>query len=133
MISRKHRFHGRGSLSHVYQAGKTIRTPELSLRYMTREHRKVFRLAVVVSKNVSRSAVVRNRIRRRIYDIIYKYSTAISQPYDLVVTVYKAEAGTMPSARLNTIVQEVFVRAGIIESPEKGGAKSHAIIDVKET
>ena len=70
MISRKHRFHGYGSLRYVYQNGKTVRGPLASLKYVHNPRRDSYRFAIVVSKKVNKSAIVRNRIRRRLFAII---------------------------------------------------------------
>ncbi|MGH7193775.1 MAG: ribonuclease P protein component, partial [Candidatus Saccharimonadales bacterium] len=67
MLGRTHRFHGRKSLNGVYRHGRTARTAAMSLRYSRRASDRPYRVAVVVSRKVSKSAVTRNRIRRRIY------------------------------------------------------------------
>jgi ribonuclease P protein component len=66
MIGRANRFHGYNSLRYVYKHGKTVRGPHMSLRFCPDAKRQDYRLAVVVSKKISKSAVARNRIRRRI-------------------------------------------------------------------
>ena len=71
MISVRHRFHGYGSLRTVYQRGQTVRGPAITLKYRYRgPQRQPYRVAVVVSRKVHKSAVVRNRIRRRLYEIV---------------------------------------------------------------
>jgi ribonuclease P protein component len=87
MIARKHRFHGYGSLKYVYQNGKSVRGPLNVLKYAPNPKRTQYRLAVVVSKKVAKSAVTRNRIRRRIYET-FRLALPVDTPaYDLVVTV----------------------------------------------
>ena len=66
MLNRRYRFHSRGGVRYVYQKGKTIRKPKASLVF-AENSRGFTRVAVVVSKKVMKSAVGRNRIRRRIY------------------------------------------------------------------
>ncbi len=58
MLGRTHRFHGRKALNGVYKRGRTARAPMLSLRYTVRGSGKPYRVAVVVSRKVNRSAVV---------------------------------------------------------------------------
>lgn len=130
MIGATHRFHGRSSLRFVYQRGQTIRGGAVSLRHIRNERQGSYRTAVVVSRKVSKSAVVRNRIRRRIYEIIRKSSARITGPYDLVFTVYSESAAEMSHATLQKIVVGQLVQAGAMSGPTPDGGR--AIVDEKE-
>src|SRR5262245_38924158 len=99
MISRQHRFHGYNSLRFVYQKGQTVRQAYLSLKYVANSRRSQYRCAVVVGKKVHKSAVVRNRIRRRIYEIVRHQEKQLSN-YDLVFTVFSEEAAKASSEEL---------------------------------
>lgn len=101
MISRAHRFHGHNSLNYVYKNGKTARTIDMTLRYAPNSKRQTYRCAVVVSKKVSKSAVVRNRIRRRIYEAIRMQDAVITQPMDLVFSVFQESVADIPASQLN--------------------------------
>lgn len=79
MLSRKFRFHSRGGVRSTYQNGKTIRDPKISLVFAVNTRKKQ-RFAVVVSKKVLKSAVGRNRIRRRVYEAIRLEHPRIEQP-----------------------------------------------------
>jgi ribonuclease P protein component len=113
MLSAAHRFHGRGSLRYVYQHGKTARGPQLSLRYHLNPKRKTYRLAVVVGKKTAKSAVARNRIRRRIYELIAANDDKITQPYDIVVTVFSPTIGQIPFEQLSHTIDSLLRQAGI--------------------
>lgn len=67
MLAIAYRFHGHNSLRPVYQKGKALRSAHIKLLWQ-QSGRTAPRVAVVVSKKVHKSAVVRNRIRRRIYE-----------------------------------------------------------------
>ena len=67
MLSKKYRFHSRGGVRYTYQNGKTIRESKISLVFANNSRNRQ-RFAVVVSKKVLKSAVGRNRIRRRAYE-----------------------------------------------------------------
>jgi ribonuclease P protein component len=88
MISRAHRFHGYNSLRYVYQNGKTVRGPLFAIKYASNNRRSEYRAAVVVSKKVNKSAVKRNRIRRRLYAALQEVEPQINGPYDIVLTVF---------------------------------------------
>lgn len=114
MIDKKHRFQGHSSLRFVYQRGETIRGSYCSLKYIVNRRRKYFRIAVVVSRKVHKSAVVRNRIRRRMYEIVRAYAPRINQPYDLVLTAYNDQLATMPAGQLETAIKEKLDKAGVL-------------------
>lgn len=114
MIAKRIRFHGYGSLNYVYRSGQTIRGTQCMLRYVKNERRKSPRVAVVVSKKVSKSAVVRNRIRRRIYEIVRQYEPAISEPYDMVFSVFSDQVQDIPNKELQKIIADQLKKAKII-------------------
>lgn len=129
MIKGAHRFHGRNSLRFVFQRGKSVRGAQVSLRYVLNNRRKEYRAAVVVSRKVSKSAVVRNRVRRRIYEIIRKNSSRITRPYDLVFTVYSEEAAEMPHAQLQKIILGKLEKAQVLGAAPEA---EHDIVDKNE-
>lgn len=114
MISRRHRFHGYNSLRFVYQNGETVRGPLCALKFAPNNRRDEYRLAVVVSKKVSKSAVQRNRIRRRLYEAFRHQAAHIQRPYDMVVTVFSDELRTIPAAEVDRLVHAQLKQAGII-------------------
>lgn len=98
MLARRHRFHGIHSLDAVYRRGQTVRGPHCLLRYAHNPKRSDYRVAVVVSKKVNKSAVVRNRIRRRIYEIVRQQDLPAGT--DLIITVVDGVVATMPADQL---------------------------------
>jgi ribonuclease P protein component len=116
MISSKFRFHGYGSLKRVFGRGQTIRGQLVSLKYVLNDRRKDYRLAVVVSKKVNKSAVVRNRIRRRIYEIVRHFSPDILEPYDIVITVYHEQVAAMSPIELEQLIRGQLKQANILNS-----------------
>lgn len=131
MIHRTHRFHGRSSLRFVYQRGKTIRTPYFSLRFAQNNRRTTYRLAIVVSRKVSKSAVVRNRIRRRMYEVVRQVDRDIARPFDLVINVYSTELTGIEHGELIALVREQLEKAEVLQVAKATGAV-HAIVGAKE-
>jgi len=113
MIARTNRFHGLGSLRFAYSKGKTVRTADIGLRYIVNTRRTSWRAAVVVSKKVHKSAVKRNRIRRRIYEVL-RGLPAITQPVDLIFTVYSADVITMSHTELQSRITRLLSDAEIV-------------------
>ena len=117
MISRQNRFHGHASLRFVHQNGKTARGPFFLLKSATNPRRSNYRLAVVVSRKVHKSAVARNRIRRRLYAAVIPLENDINQPWDIVINVYDAKFSDEPPKELVRLVKKQFIAAGIITGP----------------
>jgi ribonuclease P protein component len=107
MLTRLHRFHGHGSLRRSLTHSKTARSPLMSLRFNARPQNKSYRVAVVVSRKVHKSAVVRNRIRRRVYEAVRR-SNNVPPCTDLVFIVHNDQLATIESERLETAVNELL-------------------------
>jgi ribonuclease P protein component len=114
MISTRHRFHGYGSLKYVYRHGHTVRGPLFAVKSINNPKRKSYRLAVVVSKKVNKSAVARNRMRRRLYEGVRGMEEHIVQPADIILTVYNEAVLDEPWNNLNKQLQKQFKDAGVI-------------------
>lgn len=113
MLSFTHRFHGHGSLRYVYKNGQAVRSRLLTVKHVKNPHRKHSRFAVVVSKKVHKGAVGRNRIRRRIYEIIREELGSFSGVNDIVVLVFSNEVITMPAHELKESLRQLFSQAGL--------------------
>ncbi len=111
MIPVRHRFHGYGSLKRVYKDGRTVRGQLMSLKYTSRGQKPGYRAAVVVSKKVHKSAVTRNRIRRRIYEVIRQADDRLTDHKDLVLTVFSEQTADMDAAKLRTMVEALLAKA----------------------
>lgn len=107
MLAFKYRFHGHGSLRYVYKNGQVVRSHLATVKYTVNPHRKQPRFAVVVSKKVHKGAVGRNRMRRRIYEII-RQRIEQAKNYDVVVIVSSAEALTLSSKELQDAVYSLL-------------------------
>jgi len=141
MIGRANRFHGYNALRHVYGRGQTVRGTHISLKYTANPRRSSstssslssFRAAVVVSRKVHKSAVVRNRIRRRIYEIIRGQAGAFDQPYDLVFTIFSDQLAELPAHELRQQVESQLERASILKGgPRNTNAATDDIVNAKE-
>jgi ribonuclease P protein component len=122
MLRRANRFHGYNSLRIVYQKGQTVRGPLLSLRCLP-SNRVEFRCAVVVSRKISKSAVVRGRIRRRVFEQVRLSALQLTGPYDLVWTAFSDQLATLPASELKALVEEMLSKAGV----------TSGIVNVKES
>lgn len=116
MIAVINRFHGHGSLRYVYKNGYAIRSHPLSIKYCKNPHRKHSRFAVVVSKKVHKRAVGRNRMRRKIYEIIRQENVKFNNTYDVAVMIFSDEVILQTHDELVAHVRQLFTTAGFYSS-----------------
>jgi len=114
MISRAHRFHGYNSLRYVYRQGRVARGANFAVKAADNPRRKAYRVAVVVSRKVNKSAVARNRIRRRLYEISRQLGQDITRPYDIVITVFHDTVLETPHKELAAQLERQFKELKII-------------------
>jgi ribonuclease P protein component len=69
--------------------------------YSQNDRRKDYRMAVVVSKKTAKSAVVRNKIRRRLYEAVRTQKALNGLPVDVVFVVQNPGLSTMPADELS--------------------------------
>jgi ribonuclease P protein component len=133
MISRQHRFHGYNSLNFVYRKGQTVRNQLISLKFVHNDRQSTYRAAVIVSRKVQKSAVARNRIRRRLYEIIRASEPGITEAYDIVLTVFSEQVAEIPPVELTQQVTELLRKADIIKTePVQNSPAAHAIVKSNE-
>ncbi len=114
MIPKENRFVGNKAIERVYKSARPLRSGAFNLR-VKNSHIQSYRLAVVVSKKVSKSAVVRNRIRRRIFEYvrknIAKNSSLIGK--EIIITVFDEAAATTKPEDLSKQLEKLFEKAAI--------------------
>lgn len=113
MIASIHRFRGRKSLGYLHKKGKIARVQGASLKFCENKTRSTYRAAVIVSKKVHKSAVVRNRIRRRIYEQL-RLQVPETVSLDMAVVVYDDVYAHMPPEALSSLVEELLRKAGVL-------------------
>jgi len=119
MLSYKNRFHGYNSLRFVYKNGDVVRGKLLTVKYSKNPRRKTPRVSVVVSKKVLKSAIGRNRIRRRIYEQIRVLLPDITPQLDLVCIVSSNELKILPTTELQSLIDASFREASIYIKPQE--------------
>lgn len=119
MINRRFRFHGYGSLRRAYREGRVTRGPFFAVKCVENPRRSDYRLAVVVSRKVSKSAVVRNRIRRRLYEAVRQLQPAVEGPYDIVITVFNDQLVDEPQKNLEAQLKRQLHQAGLLVASRK--------------
>lgn len=112
MIAKKHRFYGQGGIRYINRKGSTVRGSLFTVRYVPNKRPASYRAAVVVSKKVTKSAPKRNRIRRRLYELMRTEMGAQVLGYDIVIIVFSDKLATMPPQELKAHLSEVLAQVG---------------------
>ena len=118
MINYRNRFHGHNSLRYVYRNGQVIRGRLLVCKYTVSKHLQP-RMAIVVSKKVHKSAVGRNLIRRRLYEVLRRELPRIHPRTDIVYIVGSADIMTLTSIELTELVCSTLAQANLYITSEK--------------
>ncbi len=71
---------------------------------------------MVVSKKVSKSAVTRNRIRRRVYELFRRELVSLQNRHDIVVTVVAPTFATMPPDELEAVMTNMLRSAKLYKT-----------------
>jgi ribonuclease P protein component, eubacterial len=113
MLSQKYRFHSRGGIRYVYNNGRSIRGSRMALTYIKGTNRKHSRFSVIISKKVLKSAVGRNRIRRRVYESIRLNLERLSSPNDVLVTIYDSSFRDSPYNDVTSCINKLLKEASL--------------------
>ncbi len=111
MLSAKNRFHRRNHVNRVYREGKSARSGALSLKYRVAPKGEEVKFAVAVSKKVSKSAVKRNRIRRRIFELLRQEIDGLPPGFEGVLGVFDASISDLPHDQLKKHVHNLLNQA----------------------
>ncbi|PLS81060.1 ribonuclease P protein component [Candidatus Saccharibacteria bacterium] len=118
MLEHRYRFHGHGSVRRLYQHGDTVRQRAVTLRYRKNPSRVHSRVTIVVAKKVFKAATKRNRIRRRIYEIVRRHWNDLEQPYDIAIIVFDGATMVIPHEELEAVVLQLLNEAGLVKKAD---------------
>lgn len=99
----------------------------MAIKFADNSRRKDYRVAIVVSKKVSKFAVTRNRIRRRLYEAVRLMGPQIAKPYDMVITVFHEQIADMPAKELQMMVKAQLKQAKITTKSTPDHAKMEQV------
>jgi len=119
VLNKKYRFHSRGGVKYVYSHGKTVRTSKMSLVFV-KNIKGYTRIAVVVSKKVEKSAVRRNRIRRRIYEALRLNIDLIPKKQDYIFIVYSKDIIKTPFKELEKLLGGLVEESKVCYNKKNG-------------
>ena len=117
MLQTRFRFHGYNGLKYLFKQGKTVRARSMALRFAPNPRRADSRCAVVVAKKVLKSAPKRNRVRRRVYEVVRAQWANIAPGYDLLFTMYEPHLWDMPADELRRTIINLLQQARLWQAP----------------
>ncbi len=112
MLASMYRFHRRNHVNRVFKQGKTSRSGCFMMKYRLDEQLSSPRFAIAVSKKVDKRAVVRNRIRRRVFEVIRLQLPQLASNLEAVVVVNDASVATMKPEELAEHIDKLLGDAG---------------------
>jgi ribonuclease P protein component len=114
MIPFTNRFHGHSSLNYVYKNGQAVRSHLVTIKYVPNKHRDMSRVAVVISKKTLKSAVRRNRIRRRVYEYVRIKLPELKTVYDIAIIITASDFINLTHIEMSQQIDQLFSQAGVI-------------------
>lgn len=112
-LHKSYRIARRSDFHLVYKYGKSTANRQFVLYILKKQEVEHFRLGISVSKKVG-NAVVRNRMRRVIKEIVRSLAPRIVAHYDMVIVVRKA-ALDMEFEELRKSIIHVLRRASMLK------------------
>lgn len=117
-MQKKLRLRNREDFSRIYRNGKSFANSQFVV-YWSRQHQSdPFRLGVSASKKIG-NAVVRNRMRRLVKEIVRHQQERIVEKLDIIVIVRKPAVG-LEMKDLEKSMLHVLKRAGLLKQMRQG-------------
>ena len=113
MLSKENRLKKKKDFEEVFKKGKGFREDFLFLKIKKNEL-GVSRIGFVVSKKISRKAVQRNKIKRRLREVMKFYLSKIETGFDIVFLA-KPGIGEKDFQEIKEIAQKIFKKAKIFK------------------
>lgn len=88
----------------------------MTIKTTSHPKRKDPRIAIVISKKIIKSAVGRNRVRRRMYEIMRRELPDIKPGSDIVAIIFSAEVRTMEHPELEALTKQSLEQLGVYKT-----------------
>lgn len=112
MLPQKNRIKKQKDFEKIFKQGRAYKEKELFVKVLKREDSNL-RFGFVVSKKVSNKAVQRNKVKRRMREIVRSLLPNIKKGYDVVLVALPG-LEKYDFWELQEIILSVFQKAGII-------------------
>jgi len=106
MLSFKNRLKKEKDFKRVFDYGKSISSDLISVKYLINEMENS-RVGFIVSKKVSKKAVLRNRIKRVLRESVRKEIKQLNRGYDIIIIARRKTTET-ESKEIFKTVEDLF-------------------------
>ena len=89
MLSKAHRLHKEKDFKKTFQKGRSFFTKALGVKVL-KNNLKTSRFGIVVSTKISKKAVVRNKVKRQIREVLRSQLDKVKPGYDVVIITLPA-------------------------------------------
>ena len=107
MIAQRYRFRKPKEMRPLFRYGQVEKTPYFRVRHCS-NRRQDYRLAIIVSKKIDKKAVVRNRIRRRFYELWRQRLSTLDISADIAIIVLDREALNLSWMELQELLEPIW-------------------------
>jgi len=114
-VHKKLRLRNRADFGRVYRHGKSFANRQLVVYWSRKPDVERFRLGISASKKIG-NAVVRNRMRRMLKEIVRLHESEIQDHVDIILIVRNGAVG-MEYKELEKSVLHVLRKASLIKPP----------------
>ena len=112
MITQELRLKKATDFSKVYKFGKSYNHTELYIKSLKNGYNKS-KFAVVIPKKITKSAVKRNRARRRVYEILRINQPNMTSGYNIIITL-KSDLSSLTPKQLTDILLQGLKKLEVI-------------------
>jgi len=112
MLSKVNRLKKQKDIEWVFKRGKGVKEAFLFLKFV-KNNLNASRFAFVVSLKVSKKAVLRNKIKRRLRELVKSRLSKIKKGYDIVLTAVPG-LETKEFWEIEAIINKLFKKAKLL-------------------
>jgi ribonuclease P protein component len=117
MLPKENRLNIRTNFTQIKNLGKKVHDDALLVYFLKSNSESPSKFGISISKKVSKSAVVRNRLRRKVHRALHKYKSAIITGVDSIIIILKnfsEENNEDTESRINNLVK----KAGLLNEKD---------------
>lgn len=111
MLPKEHRLTKEKDFENVFKNGVSFFTKILGIRY-AKNNLNITRCGIIVSQKISKKATARNKIKRRLREILRFYINDIISGYDLIVLT-RAEIADKEYEKIFKDLEYILKRTGL--------------------
>lgn len=109
MLPRSQRLTQKLTIGRIFRTGRSIVGPEMILKFSPNRNAAT-RVAVLVGTKISKKAVERNRIKRRLRAVLAKNFSALPRGLDLLIIARTLKLSALDSAELRQKMLNLILR-----------------------